>query len=180
MLQKKLLDFFCFLLAHARWLPLAALVAIILYFGLPNIFGGLQGSYFEGTNFEKLLYQRKDRVFYFASTHANRGEGFPQKNFSVRWHGEIYCPEDGLYHFGMVSDDGVRLLLNDTPVIDYWKTTRERNHEGHIELKQGWNRIQLDFFQAQGSWMLKLFWSPPGRSMSLIPPRALRTPNSDQ
>src|SRR6201999_3816452 len=45
---------------------------------------------------------------------------FPGDNFSARWEGYFKPPASGVYDLGLRTDDGSRLWINDSLVVDDW------------------------------------------------------------
>lgn len=80
---------------------------------------------------------RTDNVINFNWGDRSPGQGVPADAFSVRWTGSVRLPRDGKYTFYMVSDDGIRLWLDDQLVIDNWSSHSETENQGQIELWGG-------------------------------------------
>ena len=47
-------------------------------------------------------------------------DNFPRDNFSIRWEGSIQIDVTDEYTFYIISDDGVRLAVADSVIIDNW------------------------------------------------------------
>ena len=56
---------------------------------------------------------RTDSLVNFNWGDGSPGEGVPADGFSVRWTGSVRLPRDGKYTFYTVSDDGIRLWVDD-------------------------------------------------------------------
>ena len=76
---------------------------------------------------------------------ANRRE-----NWSCRFEGEINIPEDGKWTLGCAADDGVRLLIDGTSLLpaDSWSAHAVTQYKADLQLKAGWHRVIIEFFQA--------------------------------
>jgi len=125
--------------------------------------GGLQAEYFEGTNFTKKVNARVDSVIDF-----NWSGGPPAKcpidNYSVRWTGELRTDEAGKYEIGVLTDDGVRLWLDDKLIIDAWKGQAASYYSGQMELTANKKyNIKLEYFQGGGDAVIKLSWKKPSQ-----------------
>ena len=83
--------------------------------------------------------------------------------------GYIEAPVDGIYTFGIISDDGSRLIIDDTEVavLDYGHPAIERS--GKIGLKKGFHKFSLQFFQNCGGAYLDVNWTVPGKLKQAIP-----------
>jgi hypothetical protein len=79
----------------------------------------------------------------------------------------------GNYTFQTTSDDGVRLWVNGTLVIDNWTmhgSTIDRSLA--IALKAGFfYEIRLEYFESQNGAVAKLAWIPPGATVAVSIPQ---------
>lgn len=98
---------------------------------------GLQGAYYYGRKFDSLLFISNDTAVAF-SNYKNgigmgrldtmpRGQG-RKENFTVRWMGRIKAPETGTYTFRSINDDGIRLYINDSLLINDWNDHAEKEN----------------------------------------------------
>ncbi len=142
----------------------------------------LVGSYYKGFNFKKLLLTRADTKINY-----NFGTGVPDQAvplntpFSVRWTGQITPPTTGTWVFQTIADDGVRLYINDQPVIRDWNVHSAKSNFGTIPLTAGQvYNVRLEYFQdGVGHGSAKLLWSLPGHVQKFVPftaPLTLATP----
>lgn len=127
--------------------------------------GGLQGEYFEGTDFNKKVNARVDSVIDF-----NWSGGPPARcpidNYSVRWTGELLADETGECEIGILTDDGARLWLDDELLIDVWKQQAMTFYSKTIKLKTDTKyNIKLEYFQAGGGAVIKLVWRKPSQQI---------------
>ncbi|WP_372966662.1 PA14 domain-containing protein [Marinobacter sp.] len=85
---------------------------------------GFAGQYFTGTSFDEFLYTQQDPEINFSWGNNAPSSEMPKDKFSVRWQGWFTPPHTSgtkEYTFTTTTDDGVRLRLNDSLVIDQWK-----------------------------------------------------------
>jgi alpha-L-fucosidase len=82
--------------------------------------------------------------------------------FGFRYEGYLKVAAVGVYQFSTTSDDGSRLLIDGTVVVDNDGLHGSREKTGVIALDKGWHRIRVDFFQGDGDLDLKVHWSGPG------------------
>ncbi|MDC3003254.1 Ig-like domain-containing protein, partial [Paracoccaceae bacterium] len=75
--------------------------------------------------------------------------------------GYIFIPSDGRYDFRTLSDDGVRLKVDNTTVINNWTLHAPRYDYGHATLTSGWKPIRLQMYEWGGGTRLQLMWRPP-------------------
>ena len=101
--------------------------------------------------------------------------GIGADTFSVRWSGAIIPRYSQTYTFSTTSDDGVRLWVNGTRVIDAWTTHSSRVDSGTITLTAGVPvPIVLEYFEATGSAVAQLRWSSSSQAAELVPTDRLR------
>lgn len=99
-----------------------------------------------------------------------------QNFFSVRIVGYIYAETTGTYGFETYSDDGVRLFVNSTTVIDNYGRHPPTINNGSIDLVAGnWYPIQIDHYEWGGGQRLRLRWLPPGAGALVYPPATALT-----
>jgi beta-glucosidase len=78
-------------------------------------------------------------------------KGLPSQSFSVRWTGNIMVNETGDYRFVVSGDDGYRLYINDSLVMDEWKNQPERTTIVIRPLTGGKEyNIKLEYYQDGG------------------------------
>lgn len=98
--------------------------------------------------------------------------------FSARWTGTLTPPASGEYILYTLSNDGVRLWLDDRLVIDNWTEHSITEDKATVPLESGRAyRLKVEFFYAGGQTSMKLLWSGPGLEKQPVPQSALRTPD---
>ncbi|MBN1805738.1 MAG: hypothetical protein JW837_10835 [Sedimentisphaerales bacterium] len=156
---------------------LSYLFTVVLVLGLTSMTGaqeGLMGEYYHGGSsdpWDDLVMQRLDSTVNF-----NWGEASPESgivnvdSFKVRWTGEVEIPSTGTYTFLTTTDDGVRLWVNDVPIIDNWTDHGSTLDSGTINLTGGQRYpIRLEFYENGGSAVCQLSWQGPSISRQIIP-----------
>ena len=73
----------------------------------------------------------------------------------MRWRGEINIAKPGLYYFMTESDDGSRLYIDKTMVVDNDGLHGMTKKTGQLKLKIGWHKITVTFFENSGGACLK-------------------------
>jgi predicted alpha/beta superfamily hydrolase len=88
---------------------------------------------------------------------------FPrQENFALLIDGQIKIEEDGYYIFGLDSDDGSKLYLNNQLLIDYDGLHGSGDDKSYIlPLQKGFYPIRIEYFQKEGGRELKLIYLTP-------------------
>ena len=107
--------------------------------------------------------------------------GFPNDNFSVRWEGKIKIDQSSDYTFYTISDDGVRLFINNKKIIDSWVPQAATENSGTINLKKNNTySIVLEYFEEGGGEAIILGWESENFSKCLIPNSYLVTPDGQR
>jgi hypothetical protein len=67
--------------------------------------------------------------------------------------------KEGVYTLITVADDGARLSLNGTKVIDNWRDHPATRDTKKALLKPGYHELQLEYYQGGGTGEINLRWS---------------------
>jgi hypothetical protein len=130
---------------------------------------GLRGYYYSTPELSGKMIERVDAQINFRWGTAAPMSGIPADRFSVRWEGEIETLNEGNYTFHLRSDDGARLFVDGSSVIDRWRPQAESEHSGTIDLEARRRYpIRLDYFDGQVLAVVALSWTPPGGTKQLI------------
>jgi hypothetical protein len=147
-----------------------------------SLMGGLHGDYFNNTSLTGTAAgSRVDGPIDFDWGQAPPGvAGVNADQFSVRWEGYIRAPVSGSYRFQTVSDDGVRLWVNGSLVIDNWTDHAvTTDTSGAVELAAGGiYPVRLEFYENLVEAVIRLRWEIPGGTFEPIP--AGSTPTLDR
>lgn len=81
--------------------------------------------------------------------------------FGFKFDGYICVPSDGIYTFFLESNDGSRLYIDGTELIENDANHGRITEPGSIGLKAGLHKIDLKYFQAGGGKALKVSWKGP-------------------
>ncbi|HTF98458.1 MAG TPA: DUF6701 domain-containing protein [Cellvibrio sp.] len=127
---------------------------------------GITGYYYNNTTLtEPNSSTRSDGPINFNWGSAAPGPaGVDADTFSVRWTGYIRATVSGNYRFRTVSDDGVRLYVNDDLVINRWNDhSSATDTTGNIALVAGQTySLVLEYYENGGSAIIQLSWLTPG------------------
>ena len=76
----------------------------------------------------------------------------------VRFYGYINVTTAGTYSFGGNADDGIRINVNNTSVVDSWIESGGTFRSGSIYLEAGVYPIELMYYENGGGAMVNLQW----------------------
>lgn len=138
---------------------------------------GLTGEYFKGTDFSQSILKRADKKIDFKWENKAPAEGVPADNFCVRWTGIIEpVHEKGrqTYTFYTITDDGVRLWVDEQRIVDKWIRQGPTEHSGTVDLKA--NRryeIKMEYYDGGSGATAQLLWQSDGVTKEVIPTQRL-------
>ena len=94
------------------------------------LINGLAGEYFKNMTLSGTpVLVRNDDLLNFNWRQASPDASLPVDGFSSRWTGLIKPSYSETYQFFTTSDDGIRVYVNGTAVIDSW--TKQRSIISH-------------------------------------------------
>lgn len=97
-----------------------------------------------------------------------------EDNFSIRWTGGIEPLFSEEHTFYIISDDGVRLWVDEELVIDQWVPQPPTETQGNIFLEKGRQYpIKLEYFENRGGAVCQLFWRTSRLPREVVPKRQL-------
>ncbi|HYN88495.1 MAG TPA: PA14 domain-containing protein [Ardenticatenaceae bacterium] len=85
--------------------------------------------------------------------------GLPADGFSARWTRQTYF-NAGRYRFTTVSDDGVRLWVNNTLLIDQWNDHPAATHSAEITLPAAYHYVRLEYYENRDRATIQVSWAP--------------------
>ncbi len=148
---------------------------------LPAVTGGsagLTGDYYDGINFDTYVNSYTDSTVDFdpadTTLGTNRANG--DNTFSVQWTGEVKASFSETYTFYVTSDDGARLSVNNSQLINAWIDQGPTENSGTIALTANtWYPISLNFYENGGGSAIQLSYSSASEAKKIIPSTNLRT-----
>lgn len=101
-------------------------------------------------------------------------QGFPTpemqsvvEDFAIRFRGELAIDTPGSYVFGLLSDDGAKLYINGTLVVDNDGIHPAMGKKGEITLEEGRHPVEIHYFQGpRYSIALQWLYQPPTKPRS--------------
>jgi hypothetical protein len=105
----------------------------------------------------------------FAPTNTAFAGSRLASDFLAQFSGGIFVPISGSWTFYLKSDDGSRLYIDGSQVIDNDGFHGMIEKSGSVILSRGMHTIDVSFFQGSGGAGLELAWSGPGTAKHIIP-----------
>lgn len=89
--------------------------------------------------------------------------------FGLDYHGEFWVSTPGSYEFELISDDGAKLQIDDTILINVDGTHGALSEKGRISLDVGRHTIHVPYFEGfPVALALELWVKPPGKKWSIF------------
>ena len=101
---------------------------------------------------------------------------FVPETFGALWRGYVVVETAGTYTFAIGSDDGARLRIDDTTVVEYTDLRPYAETTGEIHLDAGRHTFELGFYENYIFASCRLFWTPPGATERTIVPASAFAP----
>ena len=117
------------------------------------------GEYFANTTLSGApVLTRPDRRIDFDWHLGSPGAGVPEDGFSARWTTTRYFAA-GRYRFTTLTDDGVRLYIDNRLIIDEWHDQSSTAHDYVGDLGEGNHTIRMEFYDSGWDAVAKLAWN---------------------
>ncbi len=101
---------------------------------------------------------RTDDTVNFDWGQGGPGGTIPVDHFIARWTRKITFTA-GTYRFNTLSDDGVRLYVDNTLILDQWNDHAPTTHTADVVLAAGDHDIRYEFYENAGGAVAKLNWT---------------------
>lgn len=77
--------------------------------------------------------------------------------FSIRWTTRAYL-EEGDYLFCAMSDDGARIWVDDTRVLDEWHPNNGVAYCGEQQVETGNHDVRVEYYEEGGNALIYVWW----------------------
>jgi outer membrane protein OmpA-like peptidoglycan-associated protein len=130
---------------------------------------GLHAEYYRGTQFNEKIHSRTEQQVNYKYAGQTYLPGLNELNFSARWTGRLYAPEDGAYTLVMQVDDGIRLWLGGKLLVDEWHGQSVTTYTRIVKMQAGhYYPIKIEYFNHHGPGVMKLSWELPAEDGGLV------------
>jgi glucose/arabinose dehydrogenase len=100
--------------------------------------------------------------------------GISADGFSVRWSGQFSFP-GGSTTFNVTADDGIRLFLDGTPLIDEWRD-QSATFNVTTTVPSGMHTVTIEYYDDTGPAVARATWQAAGTDTAPVP--VIDTPSS--
>jgi chitodextrinase len=124
----------------------------------PVVITDWRGEYYSNPNLSGApALVRNDVAVSFNWGASAPAAGFPADGFSARWTRSLSFPA-GLYRFWLTVDDGVRVWVDNSLVIDQWHDSSPTTHVAEVNLADGTRTIRIEYYERSGGSQIDLGW----------------------
>jgi hypothetical protein len=106
------------------------------------------GFYYNNMSFQgQPAFTRNDPYIDFTWGSWGPGGGISGTQFSVRWLRWLWMDRPGYWKFTTITDDGVRLWVDDQLVIDAWYGQPATARSVTLNLTQAFHNVKMEYYQ---------------------------------
>jgi hypothetical protein len=117
-----------------------------------------QASYWNNTSLSgSPVVQRSEANINYEWWGNAPATGINADRFSARWTRYVDVTP-GTYRFTTTSDDGIRVWVDNTLVIDQWNVHPATTHTGDVVMGEGHHLIKVEYFEETGLAVAKVQW----------------------
>jgi chitodextrinase len=168
--------------AWREWADVLQEPKLVDYSQIPNFPGfGLTAEYYSGQAFNTLIQTRVDAVVEFLESSGAPAYGLPPVDFSARFEGKIKPKYTETHTFFLTHNDGGKLWVNNSLIIDQWGTTG--THSATIALTANeLYAIKVEWKNGSGNSEIRLEWESSTQPREVVPadrlyPKPVSQPN---
>jgi beta-glucosidase len=132
------------------------IAALYQYDGKP----GVKAEYFNNEKLEgtPVFTTIEKEINHFWPEGEEPYPGIKSTHFSARYTAFITAEKDEIMNFESEANDGYRILINDSTIVDAWERNRWGSKQFNLPVKKGLSyKIEMSFRQAEGEATAKLF-----------------------
>jgi beta-glucosidase len=119
---------------------------------------GLLANYYDNIELKGIpVLTRIDQTIFFDFGPGSIDKKLPVNYFSARWEGWYKASENGVHKFETISDDGIRLFVDDQLLIDNWTNHVPTRDSAMLTLEKGrYYKLKVEYYEGKGDGMIKM------------------------
>lgn len=131
---------------------------------------GLLATYYNWDSTAAPVYSVDPAVNINWNASGSPAPGIAGNNWNASWQGKILADYSETYTFHLTADDGARLWINGTLVVNAVNNQATNTFTGTIDLEAGqWYSIRVEYYQHSAGGALSLQWSSASQSQEVVP-----------
>jgi LysM repeat protein len=118
-----------------------------------------KGEYFNNMQAQGTpVLTRDDDSLDFDWKKGSPATGVTADYFSARWTGDVVFAE-GVYRFHATADDGIRVYLDGSPILDEWHDTSPATYWVDRAIAAGTHHVKVEYYEREGTAVAKVWWT---------------------
>ena len=105
------------------------------------------------------IVQETSKTLHFDWGYGSPHASINSDGFSARWTRYLDLAA-GTYRFTATSDDGIRVYVDNSLVIDQWHDHPSRTYTADVSLVAGHHLVVVEYYENAGAAVAKLSWTP--------------------
>src|SRR5262249_31043526 len=132
---------------------------------------GVQAIYYDNVDLTGPSVTRTDPTIDFEWLDGGPDTSIAADTFSARWTGQVQAQFTEAYTFTTLSDDGVRLWVDNQLLVDNWHDHSEVENSGPAVMLVKGQRydIRMEYYERTGEATATLSWSSPSTPKAIVP-----------
>jgi hypothetical protein len=140
------------------WIIAALLLLALLPAAPAAAQGAWLGEYFANRDLSgSPALTRAEAALQFDWGDGSPDAAIPADNFSARWTRDVWF-EAGTYRFSYRSDDGIRIWVGNTLVVDDWRDRQAAWSFVDHTLVAGTQRVRVEYYEHEGGAAVEVAW----------------------
>jgi len=141
-------------------------------------FSGWEGRYYANAELRGgPALVRDDAAISFDWGEGAPADWMPSDNFSVVWTRDVYFTP-GYYRLNVRSDDGARVWLDQSLIMDFWEPMDYEWHYVDGTYLEGTHALKVEYFERTGGARIRFWWERSGAAAPPSAPTPVPTPAS--
>ncbi len=127
--------------------------------------GQFKAEYYDGRSFNNLVFARCENSINYDWGGGGPGNGLGNDEFSVRWTGRFGF-DGGTKRFIARADDGIKVYLDGTTIIDGWKDQAPTSYTNERTPSAGTHEVKVEYYEKGGGAVAQFRWENVATSIS--------------
>ncbi len=170
----------CKLLWSSTAIAKSVIPSTNLYYNNDSSSGGLLAEYYDNSDLTNLKIRRIDPNIDFDWLSFYPDSSIEGSTYSIRWTGQVKADYNETYSFYANSDDGLKLWVDNSLLIDTWYDHGVGETSATVNLTSGWHDIKVEYYNGSGLATAKVSYSSASTPKMAIPQDHLRTTLSEE
>ncbi len=134
------------------------LASISVWWAAEDAYPDWRGAYFNNPTLSGApTVVRNDNRIDFDWGTGSPAPGIPADDFSVQWTRAQYF-QAGVYRLNVQTDDGMRVFVDGTLVLDEWREGGVRTASTEVYIHEGVRNLRVDYFEARDYAVARFWW----------------------